>query len=323
MDVVVFPRTYAETGPVWRDDAVLLVAGRVDHKGDETVVLADSVWPWEDAAAMDPEAFARQVAAGDRGRRGPRRENGRPGGPPVVAVPMGPPSDPPAATDERVTIPRISPLRGSQPQGTLTITIGAPMGRRAAGAAVTARGVSTDAPMVAAVGASLVRAHEALGEAGPLLIAAPEPGSLGSLAAEGSEEPPLPEEAGVEMAQAAGRATTPHEAGSGQSLHVHFGIAPDERIVAAFTELRALIRERPGVTPVGLHIPAGTGRTREMRLGSRYRLRRGAARRGGATLRRAPPPRGRLSGERTSARAAGLVSPGRSSRPSRAPGRPD
>ena len=27
--------------------AVLLVAGRVDHKGDETVVLADSLWTWD------------------------------------------------------------------------------------------------------------------------------------------------------------------------------------------------------------------------------------------------------------------------------------
>ncbi len=52
---------------------MLLVAGRVDHKGDETVVLADSVWTWDEALALGPEAFAQAVAAGDRGRRGPRR----------------------------------------------------------------------------------------------------------------------------------------------------------------------------------------------------------------------------------------------------------
>jgi len=114
---------------VWREDAVLLVAGRVDHKGDETVLLADSVWPWEDAAAMEAEAFARQVAAGDRGRRGPRRQNG---GATVVAVPVGGPADGEAAgtPTESVTIPRVSPLRGSQPEGTLTVIIGGPMGRR-------------------------------------------------------------------------------------------------------------------------------------------------------------------------------------------------
>ena len=72
VDVVVFPRTYAETGDTWREDAVLLVAGRVDHKGDETVVLADSVWPWEEAAAMG--------AGGLRARRRCRRPGpaGRP-----------------------------------------------------------------------------------------------------------------------------------------------------------------------------------------------------------------------------------------------------
>ena len=78
VDVVVFPRTYAETGPVWREDAVLLVAGRVDHKGDETVVLADTVWTWEEAVAMGPEAFAQAVAATERGgSRGRRNGSGR------------------------------------------------------------------------------------------------------------------------------------------------------------------------------------------------------------------------------------------------------
>ena len=44
VDVVIFPRTYADAGVATKltDDAVLLVAGRVDHKGDETVVLADA-----------------------------------------------------------------------------------------------------------------------------------------------------------------------------------------------------------------------------------------------------------------------------------------
>ena len=37
--------------------------------------------------------------------------------------------------------------------------------------------------------------------------------------------------------------------------------------MAAFGELRALIKSRPGATPVVLHIPAGPGRSREMRLG--------------------------------------------------------
>ena len=86
--------------------------------------------------------------------------------------------------------------------------------------------------------------------------------------AEGDDEPALPEEAGVDAGRAGATTTAPLEAGPGQALHISFGPAPDERIVSAFTELRAMIRERPGGTPVVLHIPAGPGRTREMRLGS-------------------------------------------------------
>ena len=147
VDVVVFPRTYAETGDTWREDSVLLVAGRVDHKGDETVVLADTVWTWDDAVALGPEAFAQAVAAGDRGRRGPRRSgNGRPNGRPSGGPsgqhgsPNGQPStDAAPATLESLVIPRVSPLRGSQPEGTLVVTIGSPARGRPAAVADDAR----------------------------------------------------------------------------------------------------------------------------------------------------------------------------------------
>jgi DNA polymerase-3 subunit alpha len=82
IEVVVFPRMYEASRPTWRDGAILLVAGRVDHKGEEVSLLADLVADWDDAAARGPEAFAREVSASDRsgGRGGPRR-------PPV---PVGP-----------------------------------------------------------------------------------------------------------------------------------------------------------------------------------------------------------------------------------------
>ena len=79
-EVVVFPKTFEETAATWVDDAVLLVAGRVDHKGDETVLLADSVWTWEQAQALGPDGFGPAVAAGDRGRRGRSNGNGGWGG---------------------------------------------------------------------------------------------------------------------------------------------------------------------------------------------------------------------------------------------------
>ena len=38
-----------DAAPTWRDGAILLVAGRVDHKGEEVSLLADLVADWDDA----------------------------------------------------------------------------------------------------------------------------------------------------------------------------------------------------------------------------------------------------------------------------------
>jgi hypothetical protein len=92
IEIVVFPRLFEQTGPTWRDGAILLVAGRVDHKGDDISLLADLVSDWDDASAAGPDAFKRQVAATDRGasRRTPAGGNGsgfagRTGYPPPMA----------------------------------------------------------------------------------------------------------------------------------------------------------------------------------------------------------------------------------------------
>ncbi len=79
LEVVVFPKVLELTGPSWRTEAIVLVAGRVDHKGESVVLLADAVWDWDEALAMGPDAFARLVAAGERGRGG-GRGHGRPDG---------------------------------------------------------------------------------------------------------------------------------------------------------------------------------------------------------------------------------------------------
>ena len=73
IEVVVFPRLFETSRPTWRDGAILLVAGRVDHKGEEVSLLADLVTDWDDAVAKGPDVFAREVAAGDRGRGGGQR----------------------------------------------------------------------------------------------------------------------------------------------------------------------------------------------------------------------------------------------------------
>ena len=83
IEVVVFPRLYEQTRPTpGATGAILLVAGRIDHKGEEVSLLADLVADWDDAVVRGPDAFARDVAAGDRsGGRG----NGR--RPPVAVGP--------------------------------------------------------------------------------------------------------------------------------------------------------------------------------------------------------------------------------------------
>jgi hypothetical protein len=100
LEVVVFPKLYEQTMSTWADGAILLVAGRIDHRGDEVSLLADLVVDWDDAIARGPEAFAREVAAGERGGYR-RRTSGGEGdgngggasypsrGPAVVAVGSG------------------------------------------------------------------------------------------------------------------------------------------------------------------------------------------------------------------------------------------
>ena len=297
VDVVVFPRTYAEVGPKLTDDGVLLVAGRVDHKGDETVVLADTLWTWDEATVKGPQVFGQEVAAGDRGR-GRRRRNGdgRPrnalgassngGQAGVVAVPVvGGPGTPgqvvgaipgsggnaepdggsAATAGETMTIPRVSPLRGGEPEGAMTVTIGGPSRERAA----PQPSVDTE-PM----GLPQVEMPPPIDIAAGGMPPAPEPLSgpsdppaFAGLSTDGGDAPPLPDEARAAVASAAVATTAPVEATVNQVLHIRFESAPSERIVAAFRELRALIKSRPGDTRVVLHIPTGPGRTQEMRLG--------------------------------------------------------
>ena len=115
LEVVVFPKLFEQTAATWTEGAVLLVAGRVDHRGEEVSLLADLVTDWDAAVARGPEAFAREVAAGDRGRgrgasrfpwgrarrRGPT--NGRTATPPRTL------DGPPVPAE----IPYVSPLRWS------------------------------------------------------------------------------------------------------------------------------------------------------------------------------------------------------------------
>ncbi|HZC32329.1 MAG TPA: DNA polymerase III subunit alpha, partial [Candidatus Bathyarchaeia archaeon] len=51
IEVVVFPRLYETTAGTWSEGTILLVAGRIDHRGEEVSLLADLVTDWEGAVA--------------------------------------------------------------------------------------------------------------------------------------------------------------------------------------------------------------------------------------------------------------------------------
>ena len=74
IEVVVFPKLYEETGGDLgaRARSSSSPAGSTTA-GEEVSLLADLVTDWDGAVSRGPEAFAREVAAGDRGRP-PRRQ---------------------------------------------------------------------------------------------------------------------------------------------------------------------------------------------------------------------------------------------------------
>jgi hypothetical protein len=245
VDVVVFPKVLEETAATWQEDAILLVAGRVDHKGEETVVLADSVWTWETAVALGPEAFGRAVTQGDRrrGGNGQSPAGGHNGQAEAVGVPVNGTGNGTSAGSPVVTrtVPRVSPLRGRTVEGTIQVVIsgGQPPSRT---------------PVAVPMG---IPAPVALPVAVPV-----EAGDSGS------DEPPWPEEVARQAVRVAQAPTMPLVAGPGQALHVRFGSAPHELVVQAFETIREVLNARPGDTPVVLHIPAGGGHEQEMQLRS-------------------------------------------------------
>src|ERR1035437_2158642 len=249
VEVVVFPRMYVTSGATFAEGAILLVAGRVDHRGEETSLLADAVWVWEDAAAKGPATIAAEVAAGDRGRGGGRRwgsgnghghgngnGNGNAQGKAPAAPAPAPPAGPSAAA---VAVPvRVSPVRG---------------------AAV------TPAEATPATYTGPPRPSEPLSSA-------PSPSDLATLAPE-REEPPLPDEARDVAARASAAPTTPLEAPESGILNVRFTRgAETSRIVLAMEELRAVFKDRPGATRVIFHIPGagGSALPMELRAGVAY-----------------------------------------------------
>jgi DNA polymerase-3 subunit alpha len=80
VEVVVFPKVFEQTAPMWTDDGIVLVAGRIDRRDESPQILCEAVWAWDDAVRLGPVAFG---AERDRwlqprnGSGGGRWSNGR------------------------------------------------------------------------------------------------------------------------------------------------------------------------------------------------------------------------------------------------------
>ena len=233
IEVVVFPRLYESTRATWRDGAILLVAGRVDHKGEEVSLLADLAADWDEAVAKGPDVFAREVAAGDRGNRSG-------GGHRRAPVAVGP-GLVPVARSEGVS------------------------GEVASSAFVTPQRSTSDGPPPDA----LPRVQP--GEPVPTYLEAP--GSVAIADQDADEEPSVPDEARARIVAdatadvpvAAGPDTILHVRFAGAA-------APD-RLVSAMEQFKAVLRDRPGSTRVVIHVPApggGAPLPMELRRGVAY-----------------------------------------------------
>ena len=234
MEVIVFPKVFEQTEPTWAEDAILLVAGRVDHKGEETVLLAEAVWTWEEASAMGAPEFARRVGALERGRRSGGRFNGGANGSANGNGLTRGRARSGGTRHERFrrptmrprvvrTVPLVSPLRGGGVTGTIAVAFAK---------------------------------------------AAPAPG-----ARSGERRCPSPTTSrrcpmrwSPSWSRREQAPTLPVQAAAGQVLHVTFEPGTQDQVAAAMRELREIVHARPGDTPLVLHIPAGGGRVQRMEL---------------------------------------------------------
>jgi len=259
IEVVVFPRLYEQTAPTWREGAILLVAGRIDHRGEEVSLLADLGRDFDLAAVDGEEAFAAEVAAADRGRGRGRGGNGRPDGSP------GRGQGPPGARG-----PAAAPGGVARAPGSL-VAPGAPV---VAGAvAASPIGDDDDRPAAPPTAPAPPPLRAPLAAAPEPLPGPPEPADLEGADPEG-EEPPLPDEARAAVLAAVAEPTQPREAGPGGRLHVRFSAGlPTDELQAAMAAVRDVLRRRPGATRVTVHLPQGSGRPAlpmELRSGVAY-----------------------------------------------------
>jgi hypothetical protein len=266
IEVVVFPKMYEQTAATWTEGTILLVAGRIDHRGDDVSLLADLAVDWDGAVSRGPEAFAREVAAGDRGRGGRRG-----GGPPTggngsgwVAGRVAPAGVP---IERGEPVPVMAADASDAIREPVAVGPGAGSASAVFGEATPPSGLDEIRPGVPRV--SPLRAEAQVAEELPRIAPAEpistdtEPADMsstsGPVMTEADDEPALPDEARAKAALASQAPTPQVESQSDQVLHVRFGGATSDRLVLAMETFKSLLRERPGATRVILHVPAPTG----------------------------------------------------------------
>ncbi|MEO5939658.1 MAG: OB-fold nucleic acid binding domain-containing protein, partial [Candidatus Limnocylindrales bacterium] len=253
IEVVVFPKMYETTAATWTEGAILLVAGRIDHRGEEVSLLADLAVEWDDALTRGPEAFAREVAAGDRraggGRRGGGPNGNASGGSGSSSGGQRGPSEPPASPVEGI------PVMAAAARSSELVAVGPGPARPDE--------IRPGVPRV-----SPLRAETQWDALPRIAPAEPIPtydepagfdAATGRGVAEADLEPALPDEARSRAAQASQAPTAQIESQPDQVLHVRFGGATSDRLILAMETFKTLLRERPGGTRVILHVPAPTG----------------------------------------------------------------
>jgi hypothetical protein len=253
LEVVVFPKTWEVTAGTWRDGAILLIAGRVDHRGDEASLLADGVWDWDAVAERGDEApawFAREVGTMDK--RGPRRAAGEGGG-----------RSPGSGNGNG------SNGNGAGGHGNGTGHPAPSAFPRPAAAGGPGPGTPATPGTALHPAPSGMSALPPLAPAEPMPTYAEPPGVTPADTArtDDAADTALPDEARSAAAAAAQAPSRPIEAAPGAVLNVHFAHdAATDRVVSAMQAFKGLLRERPGSTRVVVHIPAPGGSALPMEL---------------------------------------------------------
>jgi DNA polymerase-3 subunit alpha len=278
VEIVVFPKLYEQTAGTWTEGTILLVAGRVDHRGEDASLLADLVMSWDDAETKGAEAFARDVAAGERGAFR-RRGSGQPGeaGQNGQGARNGsgwrnggndPSANGGTAGREPAAAARAAGAAAGYPAGPGAVASASAV---RSGGAVPPSGRRADIPYVSPLRADAAPAASlpAIAPAEPVSTYPSRPldDADGSSDRDRDEEPALPDEARAIAVAAATAATAPLDsANAAHVLHVRFGGASAEQVVRAMEAFRQLVRERPGETRVVVHVPAPGGTALPMEL---------------------------------------------------------